>query len=155
MDSTASHAAHPAAHTARIVWRVAMLAAVLWVGWELNALRGELNAPQPSSIGLAQQVADVKTELDEVADAVADLQDAVDRVEAALVEDAEADPAVRREAALQQRVLQPARRHAGAAAPSATRVVHQPANTASSSAIQRRLSASPAKLASKLLRAST
>jgi hypothetical protein len=144
---TAAQAPTPVARTARLAWRLAMLAAVLWVGWELNGLRHELAAPAPAPIGVSQQVAEMKAELDQMADAVSQLQDAMDRVEAALSDETEADAEIRRDTAFQQRVAQPRRRHAAPAA-------HQGANTSSSSAIQRRLSASPAKLASKLLRAS-
>jgi hypothetical protein len=70
------------------IWRVAVLAALLWNGWELHQRTRPLaDSTSLQVAALSQQVNDLQSGMDDVNDALDDVQDALDRIESAVEDD--------------------------------------------------------------------
>ena len=65
-------------------WRVAMLGALLWVGWELHRFHDDMLQPVEQEPTLTADTEEVLRGIDDVRDDVADLNDKVDAVIVAL-----------------------------------------------------------------------
>jgi hypothetical protein len=84
------------------LWRLAVLAALLWIGWELD--QGHKPTAGGGSMqiaALSQQVSDAQARLDDIDGALDDVQDALDRIESAVEDDDDGtDDAISKQAVL-------------------------------------------------------
>lgn len=96
------------------LWRLAVLTALVWNGWELHQRTRPLADSTTLQVAaLSQQVGDLQAGMDDVNDALDDVQDALDRIESAVEDDdAQDDDASATQAALPPAAALPAR-HAG------------------------------------------
>jgi hypothetical protein len=68
------------------IWRLAMLAGMLWVGWELHSLRDDLAQPPPDDAVQTAGADSMEQNIDEIRTAVAELAEKVDALAAAIVQ---------------------------------------------------------------------
>jgi hypothetical protein len=62
------------------LWRVALLGALVWIGWELHLLRQDMNAPADDAVTAAAAPDETQASLDEIRDDLAGLTQKVDAI---------------------------------------------------------------------------
>jgi len=62
------------------IWRVAVLAALVWTGWELHSLHVDVMQPTDDTVTAGADPADTQGSLDEIRDSLAGLTQKVDAI---------------------------------------------------------------------------
>jgi len=62
------------------IWRVAVLAALVWTGWELHSLHVDVMQPADDTVTAGADPADTQDSLDEIRDSLAGLTQKVDAI---------------------------------------------------------------------------